>query len=53
MKMQSRISSIDSKRFGKLSFGKGFSAAYGSASRDLSRTDSMSLKTLKTISLQK
>jgi hypothetical protein len=29
---------LDSKRFGKLSLGKGHTASYGSASRDLSRT---------------
>jgi hypothetical protein len=37
---------LDSKRFGKLSLGKGFSAAYGSASRDLSRTDVISYVTI-------
>jgi uncharacterized coiled-coil protein SlyX len=37
---------LDSKRFGKLSLGKGFSAAYGSASRDLSRTDGIAYVTV-------
>jgi len=37
---------LDSKRFGKLSLGKGFSAAYGSASRDLSRTSVISYVTV-------
>ena len=37
---------LDSKRFGKLSLGKGFSAAYGSASRDLSRTEVISYATV-------
>jgi predicted porin len=37
---------LDSKRFGKLSLGKGFSAAYGSASRDLSRTEVISYVTV-------
>jgi predicted porin len=37
---------LDSKRFGKLSLGKGFSGAYGSASRDLSRTDVISYVTI-------
>jgi hypothetical protein len=37
---------IDSKSFGKLSIGKGFSAAYGSASRDLSRTEVISYVTV-------
>ncbi|MGI9294542.1 MAG: porin [Pseudomonadales bacterium] len=30
---------IESKRFGKLSLGKGFTASYGTASRDLSKTN--------------
>jgi FtsZ-binding cell division protein ZapB len=33
---------LDSKRFGKLSLGKGHTASYGSASQDLSRTDVIS-----------
>jgi predicted porin len=33
---------LDSKRFGKLSLGKGHTASYGSASVDLSRTDVIS-----------
>jgi predicted porin len=37
---------LDSKRFGKLSLGKGFSGAYGSASRDLSRTEVISYVTV-------
>ena len=37
---------LDSKRFGKLSLGKGFSAAYGSGSRDLSRTSVISYSTV-------
>jgi len=37
---------LDSKSFGKLSLGKGFSAAYGSASRDLSRTEVISYVTV-------
>jgi predicted porin len=37
---------LDSKRFGKLSLGKGYSAAYGSASRDLSRTEVISYATV-------
>ena len=31
--------SLDSKRFGKISLGKGFTAAYGSSSADLSGTE--------------
>ena len=38
--------SLDSKRFGKLALGKGFTASYGSASRDLSRTDVISYVTV-------
>jgi predicted porin len=37
---------LDSKQFGMLSLGKGFSAAYGSASRDLSRTEVISYVTV-------
>jgi hypothetical protein len=37
---------FDSKRFGKLSLGKGFSAAYGSGSRDLSRTTVIAYSTI-------
>jgi hypothetical protein len=33
---------LDSRRFGKLSLGKGHTASYGSASQDLSRTDVIS-----------
>jgi hypothetical protein len=33
---------LDSKRFGKLSLGKGHTASYGSTSQDLSRTDVIS-----------
>jgi cell division protein FtsB len=38
--------SLDSKRFGKLSLGKGATASYGSASVDLSRTDVISYATI-------
>ena len=37
---------LDSKRFGKLSLGKGWTASYGSASRDLSRTSVISYATV-------
>jgi len=37
---------LASKRFGKLSLGKGFSAAYGSGSRDLSRTSVIAYATI-------
>jgi len=37
---------LDSKRFGKLSLGKGWTASYGSASRDLSRTSVISYATI-------
>jgi predicted porin len=37
---------LDSKRFGKLSLGKGWTGSYGSASRDLSRTDVISYVTI-------
>jgi hypothetical protein len=37
---------LDSKRFGKLSLGKGFTASYGTASRDLSRTTVISYVTV-------
>ena len=38
--------SLDSKRFGKLSLGKGATASYGSASVDLSRTGVISYATI-------
>lgn len=38
--------SLTSKRFGKLSLGKGFSASYGTASRDLSKTTVISYVTV-------
>jgi predicted porin len=38
--------SLDSKRFGKLSLGKGWTGSYGSASRDLSRTSVISYVTV-------
>jgi hypothetical protein len=38
--------SLDSKRFGKLSLGKGATASYGSASVDLSRTEIISYATI-------
>jgi len=37
---------LDSKRFGKLSLGKGFTASYGTASRDLSKTTVISYVTV-------
>jgi predicted porin len=37
---------LDSKRFGKLSLGKGWTGSYGSATRDLSRTDVISYVTI-------
>ena len=37
---------LDSKRFGKLSLGKGFSAAYGTAQSDLSRTSVIATSTI-------
>jgi type II secretory pathway pseudopilin PulG len=37
---------IESKRFGKLSLGKGFTASYGTASRDLSKTGVISYVTV-------
>lgn len=37
---------LESKRFGKLSLGKGFTGSYGTASRDLSRTDVISYVTV-------
>jgi hypothetical protein len=37
---------LDSKRFGKLSLGKGFTATYGIASRDLSKTTVISYVTV-------
>jgi len=37
---------LDSKRFGKLSLGKGFTGSYGTASRDLSRTTMISYVTV-------
>jgi predicted porin len=37
---------LDSKRFGKLSLGKGWTGSYGSASRDLSRTTMISYVTV-------
>jgi predicted porin len=36
----------ESKRFGKLSLGKGFTASYGTASRDLSKTNVISYVTV-------
>jgi len=38
--------SLASKRFGKLSLGKGFTASYGTASRDLSKTTVISYVTV-------
>jgi len=38
--------SLTSKRFGELSLGKGFTASYGAASRDLSKTDVISYVTV-------
>jgi len=38
--------SLDSRRFGKLSLGKGATASYGSTSVDLSRTDVISYSTI-------
>jgi predicted porin/cell division protein FtsB len=38
--------SLDSKRFGKLSLGKGATASYGIAAADLSRTDVISYATI-------
>jgi hypothetical protein len=38
--------SLDSKRFGKLSLGKGFTGSYGTASRDLSQTSVISYVTV-------
>ena len=37
---------LDSKRYGKLSLGKGFTASYGTASRDLSKTNVISYVTV-------
>ena len=37
---------LDSKQFGKLSLGKGHTASYGTASRDLSRTNVISYATI-------
>lgn len=37
---------LESKRFGKLSLGKGFTASYGTASRDLSKTNVISYVTV-------
>jgi predicted porin len=38
--------SLDSKHFGKLSLGKGYTASYGTASRDLSQTSVISYVTV-------